>query len=237
MTLTNMKRATRFPVLRSVPKFLSATIMGLSFLSQAALAADSKEQWKAKQLWNLCSQCHGDSGEGKQIIGAPAIAGMPEWYILAQLTKYKSGARASHPRDYVGLRMRPMARHLKDNEIPIIAAYTAALPVPPIKDTVIGNPLRGEKSYQVCISCHGAEGLGNKDIGSPPLVTTNDWYLYGQLKHFKASIRGGNAEADPMGASMVGMANTLADDQAMLDVVAYINTLRPVAAAKAPQGH
>ena len=52
----------------------------------------------------------------------------------------------------------------------------------------------------------------------------SDWYLLSQLKNFKQGLRG----HDPMdldGRQMGLMVQTLHDDQAMQDVVAYINTL------------
>ena len=39
-------------------------------------------------------------------------------------------------------------------------------------------------------------------------------------------VRGGNPEIDPLGMGMVGMAQTLSDEQAMKDVIAYINAIR-----------
>jgi cytochrome c553 len=197
--------------------------------SSSAIARD-----RAQSIWNMCGTCHGAQGEGKEDIGAPAVAGLPEWYVAAQLTKFKNGARASHPRDIAGLRMRPMARFLTDEDLPLMAKYVGtSLPMVSPPETVRGNLVKGENSYKVCVACHGVDGMGNQQLGAPPLVGSSDWYLVRQLKNFKAAVRGGNPAVDPIGASMQGMAATLADDQAILDVVAYINTLRP---AK-PAGH
>jgi cytochrome c553 len=62
-------------------------------------------------------------------------------------------------------------------------------------------------------------------MGAPPLVTASDWYLLTQLKNFKHGVRGANAAADVSGAMMMPMAAPL-DEQAMKDVIAYIQTLR-----------
>jgi cytochrome c oxidase subunit 2 len=52
----------------------------------------------------------------------------------------------------------------------------------------------------------------------------SDWYLLTQLNNFKARIRGGH-EDDIYGDQMYMIAASLIDDQAMNDVIAYINTL------------
>jgi cytochrome c oxidase subunit 2 len=53
----------------------------------------------------------------------------------------------------------------------------------------------------------------------------SDWYLVTQLKNFKQRIRGAHPE-DMYGPQMASMAAILADDRAINDLVAYVNTLR-----------
>ena len=88
-----------------------------------------------------------------------------------------------------------------------------------------GNPEKGKALYAICVTCHGQQGEGNKDLNSPRLTGQHDWYLIRQLKNFKEGIRGTNPK-DLFGMQMRPMALTLADDQMILDVVAYINTLK-----------
>ncbi len=52
----------------------------------------------------------------------------------------------------------------------------------------------------------------------------SDWYMARQLQHFRDGIRGGNPQ-DFHGAQMRSMAKTLADDEAVADVLDYIRTL------------
>ncbi|MEE8157339.1 MAG: c-type cytochrome, partial [Gammaproteobacteria bacterium] len=59
----------------------------------------------------------------------------------------------------------------------------------------------------------------------PALAGQHDWYTVRQLQYFKDGIRG-TASGDTFGAQMRPMAMTLADEQAMKDVAAYINTLK-----------
>ena len=53
----------------------------------------------------------------------------------------------------------------------------------------------------------------------------SDWYLVTQLKNFKHGIRGTHPE-DGYGPQMALMAAILPDDQAIDDLVTYINTLK-----------
>ena len=61
-------------------------------------------------------------------------------------------------------------------------------------------------------------------LKAPKLTGQADWYLLAQLHKFKSGARGAHKD-DATGAQMRAMASTLVDDQAMLDVVAYVRTL------------
>jgi cytochrome c553 len=200
-------------------------IVTLSLLSLESLATAADDA-RAQQTFAMCAMCHGPRGEGDELTGAPSIAGLPEWYLQGQLEKFQKGLRAYSTKDYNGLRMRPMARHLVGDDLPMIAKYVAALPRPVTPDTIEGNIVKGENAYAVCKACHGPDAMGNQQLGAPPLIHGSDWYLLAQLKNFKAGIRGGKPTEDPIGATMQGIASTL-DEQAMLDVLAYLNVLEP----------
>lgn len=121
--------------------------------------------------------------------------------------------------------MRPMAVTLnRDGDIESVAEYVASLPSPYPASTLHGNAGAGAASYAVCVACHGENGLGIQDLHSPPIVQLNDWYLLNQLRNFKSGARGAR-EGDTWGLTM--RVNTLVlDDQAMQDVIAYVQTLR-----------
>jgi len=85
------------------------------------------------------------------------------------------------------------------------------------------NIAAGQAAYAICASCHGAEGEGNIALNSPKLAGQQAWYLERQLNYFKNGVRGG--PGDTNGAMMVGMANTLVDDDAVRNMSAYIATL------------
>ena len=59
---------------------------------------------RGKELYANCVSCHGENGEGTPVIGAPSIGGLPRWYIVTQLQKFRSGARGTHPSDVEGMR-------------------------------------------------------------------------------------------------------------------------------------
>lgn len=177
------------------------------------------------ELFETCVPCHGEDAAGNPAIGAPAIAGLPQWYIEAQLHSFQNGWRGRHPEDLTGLRMRPMAVTLnREGDIPSVAEYVASLPATYPESTLRGNAGAGAASFAVCLTCHGEDGRGNELLRAPPIVQMHDWYLLEELKNFRSGARGANP-ADTWGATMRANA-VLLNDQAMADVVAYVQTLR-----------
>ena len=87
-----------------------------------------------------------------------------------------------------------------------------------------GDPEKGKNLYAPCMACHGAAGEGNPALNSPALAGQDPGYLIRQLDLFRTGKRGADPE-DVYGAQMRPMAATLADEAAILDVVAYIGTL------------
>ena len=180
----------------------------------------------AEVFADYCAPCHGDAAAGDHDIGAPAIAGLPVWYVTEQLHKYRDGRRGAHKDDAEGLRMRPMSRTLHDeSDVDMIAAYVAGLPVNrPAATLASGDAAAGAKSYATCAACHGADGAGNEQLHAPPLTIQQDWYVERQLHKFKAGVRGVDPK-DVYGNQMRPMAATLADDKAVTDVITHIHTL------------
>jgi cytochrome c553 len=181
-----------------------------------------------QEMFRACTACHGDHGQGNPAIQAPAIAGLPAWYVEAQITKFRTGLRGAHPDDYEGLRMRPMSRQMMNPaEIKAVVGYVSTLPVVRserlVKD---GNAQAGAASYATCVACHGAHGEGNPITKGPPLANEADWYMLAQLKKFKAGIRGANP-ADTAGNTMRAMSSIMLDEQMMKNVVAHIATMNP----------
>ena len=174
---------------------------------------------------NYCAPCHGPNGAGNASIEAPAIAGFDQWYVEAQLHKFQEGDRGTHFDDIAGMRMRPMSLTLKSEDQNVaVAAFVAGLPVSRPESSIVGDVNVGKSLYGVCAACHQGDASGNKDLGAPPLNVSHDWYLVKQLEHFKEGVRGADPD-DRSGATMAPMANLLANEQAMKDVIAYAQTL------------
>ena len=198
----------------------------MATLGLAGCMAPTEPAKLGEAHYNTCLPCHGTAAEGNVTIEAPAIAGLPQWYIEAQLHKFRAGARGSHFDDLPGLRMRPMAAALhSESDVTAVAGYVAGMKRPGHAPMVQGgDAAKGKTSFMICVACHGPDGGGNQALNAPALVGADDWYLLAQLKKFKAGVRGTNPK-DVTGAQMRAMSMTLADEQAMKDVVAYIMTL------------
>jgi cytochrome c553 len=178
-----------------------------------------------KELFKTCVPCHGEKGAGNETLRAPSIAGLPEWYVRAQLAKFKGAIRGAHPDDAEGARMRPMARTLyHPGDVESVAEYVSSMPTVPVGATLTGDPTAGQAHYAVCLACHGPQARGNEALHAPPLADRADWYMLAQLEKFKNGLRGMDPR-DTTGTMMHAMAMTLPDQKAMLDVVAYIKTL------------
>ncbi len=178
-----------------------------------------------KNAYPICATCHGQQGEGNLALNAPKIAGMGEWYIARQLEYYQNGIRGKHEKDAFGMQMAPMASTLiGESAVNDVSAYIQTLPSNPVADTIEGNARRGLSYYMTCATCHGKKGEGNQGLNAPSLAGQHDWYIKRQLENFKNGIRGTHKK-DRYGVQMLLMSKILQDDQAMDDIVAYINTL------------
>ena len=198
-----------------------AVVVGCNSKPQPGLA-------RGEQLYDTCVPCHGPNGEGDQNLAAPSIAGLEQWYIEEQLTKFQSGLRGWHPDDPDGHRMRPMARSLREEgDVQSVAEYVANLPGnPPEYVLTGGDPSKGEETWVTCTACHGPDARGIKDLHAPNLTDKHDWYLFSQLQKFKGGQRGAKPE-DPWGLTMAAISTSLPDEQAMKDVLAYVRSLSP----------
>jgi cytochrome c553 len=192
----------------------------LALLSIGALPAMA-----AETSFEYCTVCHGANGNGNVAIHAPKIAGIESWYLKNQFGAFKAGWRGAHADDAPGNEMRPVAAILTDAEIERALAYVGSFSPKPPAITVTGDAGHGKELYSTCAACHGAAAQGNQALHAPMLAGRTDWYLATQLRNYRAGLRGTNL-ADSRGQQMRAMASTLTDDDAVNDVVAYINTLR-----------
>ncbi|MEQ8860573.1 MAG: c-type cytochrome [Pseudomonadales bacterium] len=177
----------------------------------------------APETYRECVVCHGVELMGNRAVDAPKLAGLPDWYIGRQMQAFREGWRGSHPGDATGMEMQPQARVLSPAEVAGAVAWAASVPAHSSPATITGDVDRGARLYEPCAACHGTQGEGNRALLSPPLAGQSDWYLVTQIEHFRSGVRGA-ASGDTQGAIMRAAALTLPDDQAMTDVIAYVNT-------------
>ena len=180
-----------------------------------------------KPLYAVCAACHGVQAEGNPALHAPKLSGQGDWYLQRQLKNYKQGARGTHAKDVFGKMMAPMAATLTDDTaINNVSAYIKTLPDNPAPATVQGDASAGRRLYvTTCGTCHGPGGLGVQAMNAPALKGMSDWYLVTQLKNFKQGVRGTHPQ-DIYGPQMALMSETLSDDRAINNLVAYINALK-----------
>ena len=206
-------------------KLMAPTTLFLSVLCSAtSLAAEGDIGVAAAMDDRYCTTCHGVEGLGNIAIEAPRLAGMEAWYLKRQLENFRAGIRGTHGEDIQGIAMRPMAAKLSDESIADIVDWVGDWEYVAAEATVEGNVRQGRTAFQACAACHGANAQGNEALGAPALAGQNDWYLLTQLRNFRAGFRGSHQE-DTFGSQMVTMSKILRDDQAVINVVSYINTL------------
>ena len=175
--------------------------------------------------FTICTSCHGQNGEGLQALNAPKLAGQSDWYLKSQIKSYQNNIRGSHEDDALGKQMAPMARTLGSEEaINDVIAYIQTLPDHAAAKTIEGDVIAGEKAYAVCSYCHGGDGLGIQAMNAPRLAGMTDWYLENQLNNFQLGIRGEH-RSDYYGKQMGYMAKVLHDEDAVKNLIAYINSL------------
>ncbi len=80
--------------------------------TQSTLGGDAT---KGKDLYLICSACHGPSAEGNATFQAPRLNNQHDWYLLRQLQNFKAGVRGQHPDDIYGGQMRIMTTLLADD--------------------------------------------------------------------------------------------------------------------------
>ena len=202
-------------------------MLPLLIWSLAGCWTPSPNLTRGEVLFDTCRLCHGSDGLGNPGLQAPAIAGLPQWYIEGQLEKFRAGTRGAHPDDAPGILMRPAAVALREeSDIEAVAEHVASLPpdreLPAALD---GEAEAGAVIYAgVCSACHGSSASGDELLGAPPLVLLDPWYMLAQLRHFRTGVRGSHPR-DTWGMTMRINAEALSDSD-MRDVITYISTLR-----------
>ncbi|MGI9627661.1 MAG: c-type cytochrome [Longimicrobiales bacterium] len=205
-------------------RFLSLFASSATLLLLTACGEAPPGVARGEALYDTCAPCHGDQGQGKEELGAPALAGGQQWFLAGQLVKFDEGARGYHYLDAGGLRMRPMRRALTSPEdVESVLAYIATMPAANPATTGIGNAAAGQGAFPVCTACHGVDGEGVEALNAPSLHHLSDWYVASSVQKYRDGVRGA-LPGDATGATMRPMVMSMTDDQ-IFNIAAYVQTL------------
>ena len=94
---------------------------------ELTLIADSLA---GKTLFTSCAACHGAHGEGNRPIGAPALAGLNDWYVVTQLNHFRNQIRGNKDTDIYGQQMIAASAVItSEQDVANLAAYITSLPI------------------------------------------------------------------------------------------------------------
>jgi cytochrome c553 len=197
---------------------LTRSLLGLLAATIPLSAMAEPDMERGKTLHRQCALCHGQHSQG--ILGGkyPRLAGMPEYYLLEMMEKYKAGTL-----DYPAMTVVGGMRNLPQEDLESLAAYisdidlsrVAPLDIP----TAPGDVENGEDLYKGdCKTCHGRKGEGKARKESPPLRGQYTEYLARQIDMFlkKERIHADDEEDE-----------TFVDyePEELQDILAFISTL------------
>jgi len=224
---TRDRAPSRLPiVLHAGGARLVLAVLLLSSTLSACGGGSSEDIARGKDIFTTCATCHGKEGQGNQELDAPNIAGLPKWYIVREIEKFRAGHRGSAAADTAGRRMAAIASTLEgEDAIRAVAAYVASLPHARVGSTVDGDPAKGKVEYQACASCHANDGKGRPGLPGervPPVAGLADWYVVSQVDAFKKGWRG-TRTSDLPAMKMRAVVIPL-DSAATANVAAYIRT-------------
>lgn len=118
-------------VAASLPKDISLaelSRMVTAFRPKVSRSEVDGDPVAGKRSYQKCAQCHGDQGQGREDQHAPKLAGMSDWYLLAQIKAFRTKLRGVDPRDADGEVMSAALLKAGDgNDIRNILAYLATL--------------------------------------------------------------------------------------------------------------
>ena len=133
-------------------KILPGLLLATALLTSACEPPRPEGAARGPALFETCSACHGADGMGEQLAEAPALVGLSDWYLKAQLGKFQSGIRGTHHEDMEGLRMRPMSKALEEEgDVDTVVAHIVAMPKGVPEATLEGGRAdKGQALYAVC---------------------------------------------------------------------------------------
>ena len=232
--------------MQPIRSMLVVFLMGFCGTALAQVTFDTPNEAVAgERLFDTCIFCHGTEAQGNDRRDGPALAGLPAWYIELQMKNFRDGIRGGVAEDVPGQVMHFTRGLMRDDAtIARVAEYISGLepglpvaansvgarpyiwdsPYAGLDPSITGDAAAGQQAYALCSACHGADGTGNEALGAATLTDLSEIYMARQLMYFRDGIRGSHPQ-DTRGGQMAVMAKMLTTDQAIADVIAYIQTL------------
>jgi cytochrome c oxidase cbb3-type subunit 3 len=168
---------------------LEALVQPWRTLSVEQLAGNAEAVGVGHRLYlDNCAACHGNTALGNQALGAPDLTDADWQYggdgetIVASILDGRNGV------------MPPWGAALGHDGVNEVASYVLSLGgVKSPQDWVAAGK---QRFASLCVSCHGAEGLGNPAMGAPN-VADRAWLYGGSFASVATSIRDGRAGVMP----------------------------------------
>jgi len=194
---------------------------GLLLLSSCSHTKSQQERLvRGAAIWQQCTICHGT----REMQRGPLLEGREAWYVSHQLEKFKSGLRGKNPQNKSEHLMGSAMDKLPDSQaIRDVALYIESLQPVEHRKTVRGDVQRGQKLYQNCATCHGAQAEGKQELNAPRLAGIEDWYVADQLRKYIKDRRGQHLQ-DYTGQAMRAAVHGLSS-QDVKDLTAYIASI------------
>ncbi len=159
-------------------------LLALSALMPLSVQAEPDME-RGKSLHRQCALCHGYYSQG--ILGGkyPRLAGLPDFYLLGMMEKFKAGTLDNPAMTVVG-----GLRNLPQEDLDSLAAYISDIDLDEVAPLEIptgpGDAENGKDLYKgECKTCHGRKGEGKSRKESPPLRGQYSEYLARQIEMFK----------------------------------------------------
>ena len=166
--------------LRATFQTLAAT--AVMTLAVPALARADGDAERGRQLTYTCYGCHGIPNYKNvyPTYSVPKLQGQSPEYLAAALAGYRSGDR-SHAT------MHAQASTMNDKDMQDIATFLAGKPLTPDAGAKPEGQMP-EKAQNVCVSCHGPDGIGVTGM-YPNLAGQHADYLERALLDYKSGAR------------------------------------------------
>lgn len=82
------------------------------------------------RYYMTCGACHGPEGVGNEVLNAPSLVGIDDWYLVRQYENFRDGIRGVHADDEYGQQMQRMGQVLdSEQQMQDVATWLATLDI------------------------------------------------------------------------------------------------------------